>query len=184
MLLQMNSGSSGLPQSQMSRVKAGDGSLLRFKNNSSLDIVAVNTTYNNLLNTLLPDPKTCPPPSCIIIHSGKPSSTLKQWWWGAKQEVKKRPEGFSHTHTHPSPPPPPHQKSVHHASVSWLLSRFWYCDGEGHAFASDPGSACWMLLSLLLRSPPQSPPPGRRSQLQEEPAGSGEALDLENSCAG
>lgn len=43
-------------------------SFLLVKNNKDLDIV-VNATYE-LLNTLLPDPKTCPP--CIIIQSRNP----------------------------------------------------------------------------------------------------------------
>lgn len=142
MLLQMNSGSSGLPQSQMSRVKAGDGSLLRFKNNSSLDIVAVNTTYNSLLNTLLPDPKTCPPPSCIIIHSGKPSSTLKQWWWGAKQEVKKRPEGLSHTHTLT-----PHH---HHHHLTKSLCTMRLCPGSCPGFGTVMGRVTLLRLTPAL----------------------------------
>lgn len=46
---------------------------------------------------------------------------------------------------------------------------------------SDPGPACWMLLLLLELLAPRA---GGRSPKQEELLGSGEALDLENSCAG
>lgn len=138
------------------------------------------TTTTKLLNTTQPYPKSCPP-SCIITHSANPPPPSKWWWWGTKQEVKRDLKApATHRLT-----PPPHQTSplMLSQAAPWLcvLAPVQVFDTvTGRVTLCVWPRAC-MLDVVIINAPF---PPGRRSPKQEELACSGEALDLENSCAG
>ena len=110
---------------------------------SSLHVFQSKPPYHLLASGYnLPISQRPVPPSCIIIAHSKPSSTPKMVvvlvvvgnWAGSER----RPEKLQPP-TGPPHPSSPCSPRLQCGSVSWLLSRFWCCDGEGHGLRLTPG---------------------------------------------
>ena len=152
---------------------------------SSLHVFQSKPPYHLLASGYnLPISQRPVPPSCIIIahsanHRPPPKWWWCWWWWGTEQEVKGDLKSCSHPQAHLTPPHP----ALPGCSVA-------LCPGSCPGFGAVMGRvtvcvwprAC-MLDVVIISSPPPTPL-GRQSPMQEELPGSGEALDLENSCAG